>query len=39
VVEYPHKSRSSRDGIGGFCRGKLGKGIIFEMEINKISKK
>jgi hypothetical protein len=30
VGEYPHRSRGSRDGIGGFRR-KLGKGITFEM--------
>jgi hypothetical protein len=39
IEEYPHRSRGREDVIGCFWEvGKLGKGIIFEMYIKKISK-
>jgi hypothetical protein len=31
VGEHPHRSRGREDGIGGFQRGNLEKGITFEM--------
>ena len=31
VAEHPHSSRERVDGIGGFCRRNLEKGITFEM--------
>ena len=31
VREHPLRSRESKNGIGGFSEGKLGKGITFEM--------
>ena len=32
VEEYPHRSRGSKDEIGGFWKvGKLGKGKTFEI--------
>ena len=34
-----HKSRGSRDAIGGFWRENLGKGITFEIYTKKISNK
>jgi hypothetical protein len=35
VGEHPHRSRGREDGIGSLLeRGKLGKGITLEMQIN-----
>ena len=40
VQELPHRSRRKEDVIGCFQEGgKPGKGIIFEMQIKKISNK
>jgi hypothetical protein len=39
VGVYPHRSRRKGYGIVGFCGGKSGKGITFEMKINKMSNK
>lgn len=36
VLEYPHKRRGREDGIGRFG---VGKGIIFDMQVKKISRK
>jgi hypothetical protein len=36
VWEHPHRSREREDGVWGFLEGKLGKGITFEMQLNKI---
>ena len=40
VEEHPRGSRGREDGIGAVWEaGKLGKGIIFEMYVKKISNK
>jgi hypothetical protein len=31
VVEYPHRGRGRGDGIGGFLKGRPGKGKTFKM--------
>jgi hypothetical protein len=38
VREHSHRSRIKRGWVRGFAAGKLGNGITFEMQINKIEK-
>jgi hypothetical protein len=37
VGEHPHRNRERKDGIRGVLDGKQGNGIIFVMEIMKLS--